>query len=329
MGFYVTGSECERREKTHPPSKNRVWDFFATSHTCAGQNVTFAQYPRPENEPTATISVSGVRYYGYRFYSPQLGRWINRDPIAEVGGYNLFGFVGNDPVDRRDPFGLWITDVHRDYTAVWAYLCVGFPLNAGKEIGQADENVDGGRFSAGGTGPSPWGGDQGYHFDRSFGGFDTRLYHFAEHAVKAKDACDWSKGNDNPDEAIKQMGLSLHPLQDWVAHGEYAIHNDGKIYTRHNKGGAASVGGMNRDVTDYPDARDLDAVGGYRGRAAGSGIVFGPTSPTSNGIATYFPGNQRITWTRDLTVVALKSFLDSYKSNAKPCGKCYKRFLEN
>ena len=28
---------------------------------------------------------AGLYYYGYRFYSPELGRWINRDPIEEEG----------------------------------------------------------------------------------------------------------------------------------------------------------------------------------------------------------------------------------------------------
>ena len=110
MGFYVTGSECECREKTHPPSKNRVWDFFATFHTCAGQNIASAQYPRPENEPTPTATASGARYYGYRFYSPQLGRWISRDPIEEEGGINVFAFVLNGPIDEIDPDGLSISD---------------------------------------------------------------------------------------------------------------------------------------------------------------------------------------------------------------------------
>jgi len=32
-------------------------------------------------------------YYGYRYYSPSLGRWISRDPIEEQGGMNLFVFV--------------------------------------------------------------------------------------------------------------------------------------------------------------------------------------------------------------------------------------------
>ena len=35
-----------------------------------------------------------------------MGRWLNRDPINEAGGLNLYGFVGNDPVNRWDYLGL-------------------------------------------------------------------------------------------------------------------------------------------------------------------------------------------------------------------------------
>jgi RHS repeat-associated protein len=45
-------------------------------------------------------------YYGYRFYNPSTGRWPNRDPIEEWGGFNLYGFVGNDPVAFFDDLGL-------------------------------------------------------------------------------------------------------------------------------------------------------------------------------------------------------------------------------
>ncbi len=45
-------------------------------------------------------------YYGYRYYSPSLGRWLSRDPIEERGGLNLYGFVNNDPVNRFDHLGL-------------------------------------------------------------------------------------------------------------------------------------------------------------------------------------------------------------------------------
>jgi len=49
---------------------------------------------------------SGMYSYGFRFYDPMLQRWLNQDPLGEAGGINLYGFVGNDPVNRIDPFGL-------------------------------------------------------------------------------------------------------------------------------------------------------------------------------------------------------------------------------
>jgi len=57
---------------------------------------------------------TGLSYYGYRFYSPVLGRWINRDPLGFGGGdLNLYGFVKNDPVSWIDPLGL-AQMCHRD-----------------------------------------------------------------------------------------------------------------------------------------------------------------------------------------------------------------------
>ncbi len=48
-----------------------------------------------------------VVYYGHRYYSPSLGRFINRDPIEEQGGINLYSFVGNNPVNAWDYLGMY------------------------------------------------------------------------------------------------------------------------------------------------------------------------------------------------------------------------------
>jgi uncharacterized protein RhaS with RHS repeats len=40
------------------------------------------------------------------FYNTETGRWLSRDPIEERGGINLYGFVGNDPVNNSDYLGL-------------------------------------------------------------------------------------------------------------------------------------------------------------------------------------------------------------------------------
>mgnify|MGYP002922745598 CR=1 FL=1 len=47
-----------------------------------------------------------LAYYNYRYYNPKDGRWINRDPIAEQGGWNLYVFLGNSPQDKFDALGL-------------------------------------------------------------------------------------------------------------------------------------------------------------------------------------------------------------------------------
>lgn len=58
-----------------------------------------------------------MAYYAYRYYDPNLGRWISRDPIEESGGLNLYGFVGNDGVTNIDFLGLqvkWAEDEDAD-----------------------------------------------------------------------------------------------------------------------------------------------------------------------------------------------------------------------
>lgn len=54
----------------------------------------------------ATKTVSGVRYYGRRYYSPSQGRFLGRDPKDEKGGLHLYAFVRNNPVNRWDYLGM-------------------------------------------------------------------------------------------------------------------------------------------------------------------------------------------------------------------------------
>jgi RHS repeat-associated protein len=55
---------------------------------------------------------SGLYYYGYRWYHPNLQRWMNRDPIEEEGDLNLYRFAANNAVAFVDPFGRsWLGDL--------------------------------------------------------------------------------------------------------------------------------------------------------------------------------------------------------------------------
>ena len=54
--------------------------------------------------------MSEFYYYGYRFYDAENGEWINRDPIDELGGANLYCFLNNNAINFVDILGRNIFD---------------------------------------------------------------------------------------------------------------------------------------------------------------------------------------------------------------------------
>ena len=60
----------------------------------------------PTDTRTSDHKMFVIQYYGYRYYDPETGRWLNRDPIEERGGVNLYAFVGNDAIGWVDLLGL-------------------------------------------------------------------------------------------------------------------------------------------------------------------------------------------------------------------------------
>jgi RHS repeat-associated protein len=69
---------------------------------------------------------SGLLLMLFRFYDLTIGRWLNRDPIGEDGGSNLYEYVQNRPDGMIDPLGLDSMTV-RPYQA-------GNPYNLSVEI---------------------------------------------------------------------------------------------------------------------------------------------------------------------------------------------------
>ena len=61
---------------------------------------TYKFSTKPQDEET------GYYYYGFRYYDSSNGRWLNRDPIRENGGFNLYGFIVNTPINSVDDKGL-------------------------------------------------------------------------------------------------------------------------------------------------------------------------------------------------------------------------------
>ncbi|MDD0808738.1 PAAR domain-containing protein [Curvibacter sp. RS43] len=60
---------------------------------------------------------TGLFYNRYRYYVPQMGRYVTQDPVGLVGGINIYLYVDGNPPRYYDPLGLdpWA----RDNTDPW------------------------------------------------------------------------------------------------------------------------------------------------------------------------------------------------------------------
>ncbi|WP_387692441.1 RHS repeat-associated core domain-containing protein [Photorhabdus sp. RM71S] len=95
--------EIISEEEYYPYGGTALW---------AARNQTEASYKTIRYSGKERDS-SGLYYYGYRYYQPWVGRWLNADPAGTVDGLNLYRMVRNNPATLLDPDGLMPTIAER------------------------------------------------------------------------------------------------------------------------------------------------------------------------------------------------------------------------
>jgi insecticidal toxin complex protein TccC len=99
LGSSVT--QIDQRAQTI--SRESYYAFGGTASMAARSQIEadykFTRYSGKE------MDVTGLYYYGARYYAPWLCRWVSADPDGDVDGLNLYAFVSNNPLRFVDPSG--------------------------------------------------------------------------------------------------------------------------------------------------------------------------------------------------------------------------------
>ncbi len=101
--YYVNdqlGSVTQLVTNTGTVAAQYAYDPYGNKTTVSGTVVSDIGYAGYFNH-----AVSGLDFALFRAYDPAHARWINRDPIAEAGGVNLYAYVDGNPTSYKDPSG--------------------------------------------------------------------------------------------------------------------------------------------------------------------------------------------------------------------------------
>ncbi|WP_339431582.1 RHS repeat domain-containing protein [Pseudomonas sp. EA_65y_Pfl2_P78] len=113
LSDHLGSSTLELNEQATVLTQEHYYPFGGTA-CWAGKSAGVAndktiRYSGKERDAT------GLYYYGHRYYAPWLQRWISPDPAGEINGLNIFCFVANNPVARKDVDGRFFYEGKDDF----------------------------------------------------------------------------------------------------------------------------------------------------------------------------------------------------------------------
>jgi RHS repeat-associated protein len=260
-------------------AKTFRWEFFSWDHLGSVRVVTdaagakvwetkYLPYGEEIGAPPASGNTHrftsherdggmGLDYMKVRYYAAAAGRFLAPDPTygaasrAVPTSWNRYTYVGGDPTNNTDPFGLWKTRMHSGWPtwyAVWYGVDPAFAHEVGTAVGAVDTN----------PATSPFESERTRRLFHAFGCKDRCQERALERAKAA-----------NPPSAQAQA-IPVHYLGDAPAHEDYkakvghALSGTSPDYLSKNPEGAAK---FHSYMNDW--ARNLAvARGEYNGRGA-------------------------------------------------------------
>lgn len=104
--YYFHGDQQGTPELLTDSTGQVVWS--ASYEAFGAAQVDVAQVDNPLRHAGQYFDEeTGLHYNRFRYYSPRIGRYLSPDPLGLLGGHNLYAYVGNDPINRVDPLGLF------------------------------------------------------------------------------------------------------------------------------------------------------------------------------------------------------------------------------
>ena len=104
--WYEFGPQGETRTLTNGSgSSTDTYYYNAYGEIISSSGSTTNPYRYGGKFGYYTETFTGLELATQRWYSPQLMRWISRDPILYKGGVNLYEYVASRPVKLNDPMG--------------------------------------------------------------------------------------------------------------------------------------------------------------------------------------------------------------------------------
>lgn len=166
---------------------------------------------------------TGLTKFGARWYDPETGRWLEKEPLGFRGSYNFYNYCDGDPVNHVDRNGRWKSEGHKDIT-MEAAVALRMAWDDIRKLQKANVDVDKNvwTFFSDATHFMP--DDFTFSDEEDFLDAMDIISSRLEQAIACENA-------GQHDTAMELLGQGLHTLQDYFSHyasgGGWPAHIEG------------------------------------------------------------------------------------------------------